>query len=86
MPIVLKSGSLNIQEPSGPVQTCNGIDLLLTAMKIRCNGGAPRYAVTNVRWELLAAGTHVVLPKLGKVGDFDHTRENLDTGKLFLID
>jgi len=25
VPIVLKSGSLNILEPSGPVQTCNGI-------------------------------------------------------------
>ena len=27
MPIVLKSGSLNLLEPSGPVQACNGIDL-----------------------------------------------------------
>ena len=25
VPIVLKSGSLNLLEPSGPVQTCNGI-------------------------------------------------------------
>jgi hypothetical protein len=25
VPIVLKSGSLRILEPSGPVQTCNGI-------------------------------------------------------------
>ena len=25
MPIVLKSGSLNLLEPSGPVQACNGI-------------------------------------------------------------
>ena len=29
MPIVLKSGSLNILEPSGPVQACNGIALPL---------------------------------------------------------
>jgi len=28
MPIVLKSGSLNLLEPSGPVQACNGIALL----------------------------------------------------------
>ena len=28
VPIVLKSGSLNILEPSGPVQACNGIALL----------------------------------------------------------
>ena len=29
MPIVLKSGSLNFLEPSGPVQACNGIASLL---------------------------------------------------------
>ena len=28
MPIVLKSGSLNLLEPSGPVQACNGVALL----------------------------------------------------------
>jgi len=28
-PIVLKSGSLNLVEPSGPVQACNGIALPL---------------------------------------------------------
>jgi hypothetical protein len=27
MPIVLKSGSLNLREPSGPVQACDGIAL-----------------------------------------------------------
>jgi hypothetical protein len=29
LPIVLKSGSLNLLEPYGPVQSCNGIVLLL---------------------------------------------------------
>jgi hypothetical protein len=29
MPIVLKSGSLNLLQPSGPVQACNGIALPL---------------------------------------------------------
>jgi hypothetical protein len=29
VPIVLKSGSLNLLEPSGPVQACNGFALLL---------------------------------------------------------
>jgi hypothetical protein len=29
VPIVLKSGSLNLMEPLGPVQVCNGIVLLL---------------------------------------------------------
>jgi uncharacterized membrane protein YGL010W len=31
VPIVLKSGSLNLLEPSGPVQACNGIALPLQA-------------------------------------------------------
>ena len=30
MPIVLKSGSLNLLEPSGPVQSCNGVALPLS--------------------------------------------------------
>ena len=29
MPIVLKSGSNNLLEPSGPVQACNGIAIFL---------------------------------------------------------
>jgi hypothetical protein len=29
IPIVMKSGSLNLLEPSGPVQACNGIALLI---------------------------------------------------------
>jgi hypothetical protein len=29
VPIVLKSGSLNLLDPSGPVQACNGIALPL---------------------------------------------------------
>jgi len=29
VPIVLKSGSLNLLEPSGPVEACNGIALPL---------------------------------------------------------
>ena len=29
VPIVLKSGSLNFLEPSGPVQACNEIALIL---------------------------------------------------------
>jgi hypothetical protein len=30
VPIVLKSGSLNLLEPSGPVKACNGIAVPLT--------------------------------------------------------
>jgi len=34
--IVLKSGSLNLLEPSGPVQACNGIALPLTVNRNEC--------------------------------------------------
>jgi len=33
VPIVLKSGSLSLLEPSGPVQACNGIALPLPLPK-----------------------------------------------------
>jgi len=33
LPIVLKSGSLNFLEPSGPVQACNGIALPLSLLR-----------------------------------------------------
>jgi hypothetical protein len=32
VPIVLKSGSINLLQPSGPVQACNGIALLFTKL------------------------------------------------------
>jgi hypothetical protein len=35
VPIVLKSGSLNLLEPSGPVKGCNGIALPYTSDKAR---------------------------------------------------
>jgi len=35
VPIVLKSGNLNLLEPSGPVQACNGIALPLQHKQIR---------------------------------------------------
>ena len=40
MPIVLKSGNLNLLEPSGPVQACNGIALpflLLVLLSVSCH-------------------------------------------------
>jgi len=33
VPIILKSGSLHLLEPSGPVQACNGIALPLLVKK-----------------------------------------------------
>ena len=38
MPIFFKSGSLNLLEPSGPVQGCNGIDLPFLRVKISLCG------------------------------------------------
>ena len=38
MPIVLKSGSLNLLEPSGPVQACNGIAFAFTTTLARAEG------------------------------------------------
>jgi len=39
VPIVLKSGSFNLLEPSGPVQACNGIALPLLLLSNSDNGG-----------------------------------------------
>jgi hypothetical protein len=35
VPIVLKSGSLNLLEPSGPVKACNGIALPFTLILLQ---------------------------------------------------
>ena len=39
MPIVLKSGSLNLLESSGPVQACNGIDSTTSSSRSSSSGG-----------------------------------------------
>jgi len=38
VPIVLKSGTLNLLEPSGPVQACNGVTLhlILFSFHVQC--------------------------------------------------
>jgi len=38
VPIVLKSGSLSLLEPSGPVQGCNGIAFLLLSKTNKLEG------------------------------------------------
>jgi hypothetical protein len=51
VPIALKSGSLNLLEPSGPVQACNGIALPLPfiySMKI-----GVQVVYENIRFGLL---------------------------------
>ena len=60
MPIVLKSGGLNLLEPSGPVQACNGVALTLTLCSFSLLGcedlksrnrifalGIPKYPLTR---------------------------------------
>jgi hypothetical protein len=47
VPIVLKSGSLNLLEPSGPVKTCNGIALPFYYVKGKC--GIPRVEVNEIK-------------------------------------
>jgi hypothetical protein len=37
VPIVLKSGSLNLLEPSGPVKACNGIAFFKTCIRAKKN-------------------------------------------------
>ena len=58
VPIVLKSGSLNFLEPSGPDQACNGIALLLPLPIVKEAGcapgpvwtGAENLATTGIRY------------------------------------
>jgi hypothetical protein len=43
VPIALKYGSLNLLEPSGPVQVCNGIALPFTKRYLHLRGNNPWY-------------------------------------------
>jgi uncharacterized protein YjaG (DUF416 family) len=48
MPIVLKSWNLNLLEPSGAVQACNGIALLLyTKIEVGCLEEVVSLAISN---------------------------------------
>jgi len=59
MPIILKSGSFKLQEPSGPVQACNGIALTLHTLPILLQKGAHPSTMNFL-------GTHLnVFPKIG---------------------
>jgi hypothetical protein len=40
--VVMKSGNLNILEPSGPLQACNGTALLEVHLSYLLNAGAPK--------------------------------------------
>jgi hypothetical protein len=52
LPIVLKSGSLKLLEPSGPVQACNG-----TALPLQCSKDRQRKCKENLDNEKLNAAT-----------------------------
>jgi len=49
----LKSGSLNLLEPSGPVQVCNGIALPYHVNKYRRFGDAYTFLVKQSNWACL---------------------------------
>jgi len=48
MPTVLKSGSLNLLEPLGPVQACNGIALPLP-FRLSLRSLALKFQLRNLR-------------------------------------
>ena len=57
VPIVLKSGSLNLLEPSGPVQACNGIALsfiqsVVTAWWV-CKPMRQKWWLTALNWGMV---------------------------------
>jgi hypothetical protein len=59
VPIVLKSGSLNLLEPSGPVQACNGIALPFLLLPPGDNPSAVnKYIISNVIFKGLFSRFH----------------------------
>jgi len=67
VPIVLKSGILNLLEPSGPVQACNRIALPFTAMyHVYSHHLSNSWIVTGTEYGVLGK---TALPELmGKIG------------------
>jgi hypothetical protein len=67
MPIVLKSESLNLLDPSGPVQACNGIALSFTPMyQVYCYHLSNAWVVTETEYGLL--GKTALRDLMGKIG------------------
>ena len=71
MPIVLKSGSLNLLEPSGPVQVCDGIALPFTldvGIIVECVRPAQLPVLTEVRAPSLLEHHPRYLPHRDRAG------------------
>ena len=61
MPIVFKSGSLNLLEPSGPVQACNGIALPLPLPLVFLLWLIPKTVYDNQKFRKNAPISHHLL-------------------------
>jgi hypothetical protein len=84
MPIVLKSGGLNLLEPSGPVSACNGIALPLplpllcsfTSVSKHVHPEKGQYRRTNA--VLLSLSLRIAACSLkGKVGSVSRHRDKV---------
>jgi len=79
VPIVLKSGSLNLLEPLGPVQACNGIALpyKVRGKKVTAVSHISSSEVNQIIFSsAYSEGQHVLLYKIGS-GRTDGERQNL---------
>ena len=76
VPIVLKSGSLNLLERSGPVQACNGIDLPLpfTVYMVVC--GCETWVLKENIIQKLSVFERKILRKV-----FGPTKRKMEAGK-----
>jgi len=63
MPIVLKSRSLNLLEPSGPVQACNGIALPLPSTVAWATESVVRLTISKCefKWSRHVVYAHITL-------------------------
>jgi hypothetical protein len=78
VPIVLKSGNLNLLEPSGPVQACNGIalpfNILVFPVENHRNQYCEKCVVGNKRSQKIDPVGHKLLGRTF-FGEIDQNRE-----------
>ena len=85
MPTVLKSGSLNLLEPSGPVQACNGIALPLPLHFCPYNSHSSLSSSYGSSVRFLAM-TSYNIHSIIKVSTVSGTRKSLPVHKNKLLD